>query len=190
MEPRETYLLSRIAQHADQEAYQELYYAHFASLHRFAAELVKSEVLAEELVSDVFIHLWKGRDGLTGIRNLRVYLFVATKNLCIRHLTRNGIKADFGDEFLEDLSAVSQSPHELLVSEELLNSLEKIVQELPERCRLIFKLVREEGMKYREVSVVLNISIKTIEAQMAIATKKILKSLPDFLLKLPSNKKI
>lgn len=179
MEQNDTYLLLRVVEHNDQHAYKLLYYRHFGSLHGFATSFVKNEELAEELVSDVFINVWKGREHMNSVKNLRVYLFVATKNLCIRALTKRGITINFGEEYFSELNAGIENPFDQLVSEELLQTLEKAVEELPERCRLIFRMVREEGLKYREVSIILNISIKTIEAQMSIATKRILKSLPD-----------
>ncbi|MFT3749717.1 MAG: sigma-70 family RNA polymerase sigma factor [Agriterribacter sp.] len=64
-----------------------------------------------------------------------------------------------------------------MVSKEVLKYIHQAVENLPPKCRLIFKLVREDGLKYKEIAQVLNISVKTIDAQMAIAAKKITQSL-------------
>lgn len=68
-------------------------------------------------------------------------------------------------------------PEDILVSKAMLQSLHAAIDELPPKCKLIFKLVREDGLRYKEIAQILNISVKTIDAQMAIATKRIVQSL-------------
>jgi RNA polymerase sigma factor (sigma-70 family) len=55
--------------------------------------------------------------------------------------------------------------------------MREAIESLPPRCKLIFKLIREDGLKYKEVAEILNISVNTIDVQMAIAVKKICTSL-------------
>jgi RNA polymerase sigma-70 factor (family 1) len=179
LEERISYLLERISTTSDQAAYRELYEIYFPSLYRFACGLTRQEPLAEEIVSDVFINIWKGRETLTSIRNMRVYLFVAVKNLCVRALSRMGKEVNIMDEeMMADVSSDTQGPDDLLISREMNEAFENAVAALPERCKLIFQLVREEGLRYREIAIILNISHKTVEAQMTIATRQILKSMP------------
>ncbi len=186
LEERISYLLERISTSSDQAAYRELYQIYFPPLYRFACGLIRHEVQAEEIVSDVFINIWKGRETLTSIRNLRVYLFVAVKNLCHRSLSRMGRETEMlNEEMLLPEASKDTRPDDLLVSRELNEAFEHAVAALPERCRLIFRLVREEGLRYREIAMILNISHKTIEAQMTIATRQILKAIPG--LKRPEN---
>lgn len=187
MEERISYLLERISTASDQAAYRELYQIYFPSLYRFACGLTHQETLAEEIVSDVFINIWKGRDTLTSIRNVRVYLFVAVKNLCLRAMSRMGKDVDLLDEeMMTSVSSDAPGPDDLLISREMNQAFEDAVAALPERCRLIFRLVREEGLRYREIAIILNISHKTVEAQMTIATRQILKAMP--WIKRPSNR--
>ena len=68
-----------------------------------------------------------------------------------------------------------------VLSKELNKAFELAVEALPERCRLIFRLVREEGLRYREIAIILNISQKTIEAQMTIATRRIVQAMGDLM---------
>ena len=81
------------------------------------------------------------------------------------------------EETLTDSAGAGSMADELLLSKELNHSFELAVASLPERCRLIFRLVREEGLRYREIAIILNISQKTIEAQMTIATRRILQAM-------------
>ncbi|RYY52721.1 MAG: sigma-70 family RNA polymerase sigma factor, partial [Chitinophagaceae bacterium] len=71
---------------------------------------------------------------------------------------------------LEEFAA---DPYELMITTEMMKKMQDAIDGLPPRCKMIFKLVREDGLRYREVSEVLNISINTIDAQMAIAVKRI-----------------
>jgi len=175
-------LLECIARSSDEAAYRELYYTYYPSLFRFATSLLHEEQLAEEVVSDVFINIWKGRESLTSIRNLRVYLFVAVKNLCHRTLSRAGTPPEMLEE--QDLraeSSVGAPADGVILSKELNQAFDLAVAALPERCLLIFRLVREEGLRYREIAIILNISQKTIEAQMTIATRRLVQAMGDLM---------
>ncbi len=178
------YWMERVALFSDEAAYEKLFFHFNSDLFNLARCFVKEEPIAEEIVSDCFIHLWRNRSRLLEISNIRVYLYVAIKNLCIKYLARNKPVPDFNlnELSLENVAATALSPEELMVSKEVLRQIQDAVDGLPPRCRLIFKLVREDGMKYRDISQLLNISVKTIDAQMAIAAKKITQSLY-FLLK-------
>ncbi|MBX2924775.1 MAG: RNA polymerase sigma-70 factor [Chitinophagaceae bacterium] len=173
------YWVERVALFNDGAAYEKLFFHYNDSLFNLAVCFVKDEVVAEEIVSDVFINVWRNRSRLPEIENLKVYLYVSVKNLCIKHLTRNKQIADFNldDLNLESAAATAQTPEDLLVSKEVLKYIHKAIESLPPKCRLIFKLVREDGLKYKEIAQILNISVKTIDAQMAIAAKKITQSL-------------
>ena len=178
------YWTERVALFNDEAAYEKLFVHFNDALFNLAVCFVKDEAVAEEIVSDTFINLWRNRSRLPEIENLKVYLYVSVTNLCIKHLTRNKQLADFNlnDLHLEKVAATSRSPEEMMVSKEMLKYIQEAIENLPPRCRLIFKLVREDGLKYREIAQILNISIKTIDAQMAIAAKKVMQSL-SFLLK-------
>ena len=79
-------LQQRIAQYDDQSAYKELFAQFYKSLQQFAVSFVRSPEVAEEIVSDVFIKVWKKRAGLNRIHNLKLYLFISTKNGALNYL--------------------------------------------------------------------------------------------------------
>ena len=72
-----------------------------------------------------------------------------------------------------DFKSVYFDPEQLMVTAEMVARIKAAIEALPPKCKLIFKLVKEEELKYREVADILNISVKTIESQLAIALKKI-----------------
>lgn len=171
---------SRIALYDDMKAYKELYLLLFKGLHRFSYSLVRSTEVAEEIVSDVFIKIWQIRDQLNKIENLEVYMYSVTKNFSLNYITKNRKNTVVQlDEM--DVEAVIEfnCPEELLISAETINSVKQIINELPSQCKLIFLLVREDGLKYKEVATILNISVFTVRNQVAIATRKIAEILPN-----------
>ncbi|HXB09434.1 MAG TPA: sigma-70 family RNA polymerase sigma factor, partial [Puia sp.] len=90
-----------------------------------------------------------------------------------------------------DLDASAGTPEQILINSETHRKIQIAVEALPPRCKMIFKLVREDGLKYREIAGILNISVNTIDAQMAIAVKKITTAIEsefDFPIKRPHNK--
>jgi len=114
---------------------------------------------------------------------LRVYLYIATKNTSLSYLSKkakDNLVEPF-DNINIDLYKSSITPEELMITAEMYRKIQQQVEALPPRCKMIFKLVREDGLKYKEVSDILNISVNTIDVQIAIAIKKIAVALkPEF----------
>ena len=157
-----------------QFAYKELFVAFYNPLLRFAITLVKSREQAEEVVSDVFINVWEKRKRIDSISNLKVYLFIAVKNTSLNYLSRqNKNLTDSVDETSAEFKSIYFDPEQLMVTAEMVARIKAAIEELPPKCKLIFKLVKEEELKYRDVAEILNISVKTVESQLAIALKKI-----------------
>lgn len=183
-------LLERIAVFGDQNAYKKLFQAFYKDLNRFANSFVRSIETAEEIVLDVFVNLWKNRVHLLEIKNLKVYLYVAVKNLSIKHITRNNRNDLISlDELSVDILSTGTyaNPEEICISSEIAVAIQSAIQKLPPRCKIIYKLVREDGLRYKEVAGILQLSVKTVDAQMTIATKKICQSL-NFVLVRPDKK--
>jgi RNA polymerase sigma-70 factor (ECF subfamily) len=164
----------RIAE-GEEKAFEELYRLFNKKLQHFAKALVRSKEIAEEVVEDVFVKLWCNRSSISTIENLNVYLYIAVKNKALNTLSHkavNLVTAPF--DFLEiSLNQSSSDPYDLMITSEMMHLMHKAIEELPPRCKMIFKLIREDGLKYKEVAEILNISVNTIDVQMAIAVKKI-----------------
>jgi RNA polymerase sigma-70 factor (ECF subfamily) len=163
----------------DEAAFTQLYLHFGKKLMHFATSLLRSKETAEELTEDVFVKLWANRSHITEIENITVYLYVAVKN---RALTSLSLKAkqlvlapfDFLDTSIDEFAV---DPYEVMITSEMMNRMHHAVDSLPPRCKMIFKLIREDGLKYKEVAEILNISVNTIDVQMAIAVKKICSAL-------------
>ena len=166
-------LQQRIALYDDQPAYKELFALFFKSLQQFAVSFVRSPEVAEEIVSDVFIKVWKKRAGLSRIHNLKLYLFISTKNGALNYLRTQKKVFLQPEQYFVQLQSIYFNPEKLMLTAEMMNRVQKAINDLPPRCQLIFKLIKEDGLKYREVAELLQVSIKTVENQMAIAIRKI-----------------
>lgn len=169
----------RIALYEDMKAYESLYQHMFGPLHRFSFSIVKSPEAAEEIVSDVFIKLWQIRNRLAEIRNLKVYLFTIAKNFSINYLHKNYKNVPYCIDEIDIEPVVSLgNPEEIFISSETIARIMRVIKELPPQCRLIFQLVKEEGMQYKEAAEILNISVHTVRNQLANAVKRIADCLP------------
>jgi len=159
----------------NEQCLAELYKLFSKRLHHFARAITRSHEVAEEIVEDVFVKLWSNRARINEIENLTVYLYVAVKNRSLNAISQKAtelIRAPFDDLDIE-AGQVAADPYNLLVTAEMMKRMQQAVDNLPPRCKMIFKLVREDGLKHREVAEILNISLNTVDVQMAIAIKKI-----------------
>jgi RNA polymerase sigma-70 factor (family 1) len=164
----------KISQHSDQHAYAQLYMVYMPYLLKFANSIIKNNELAEEIVSDVFIKIWQNRADLWKVENFQLYLYVGTKNTAINYLSRHFRKDVISlEEMSLNISMSPYNPEQLLITSEAVKKINYEIQKLPPRCRLIFKLVKEDRLRYNDIASLLNISVKTIDNQMAIALKKI-----------------
>lgn len=168
------YLQQQIAS-GDQHAYKLLFTDLYPYLYPFARALVKSKELAEEVVSDVFIKVWEKRTELTKVENLKLYLYVATRHIALNYLDAQKRKQTSPLDLLQHSESITVhlDPEKLLITADMLALVRKAIDQLPPQCKIIFKLVKEDGLKYREVAEILKISVKTVENQLAIALRKI-----------------
>ncbi|MCM5527871.1 RNA polymerase sigma-70 factor [Parasegetibacter sp. NRK P23] len=168
------YLQTQIARNDDQLAYKSLFKNLQPWLYQFAYSFIKSHELAEEIVSDVFIRIWEKRKQLEQIDNLKLYLYVSTKNFSLNYLQKLLKNKTFElDQLSVELKSLYADPEQVLITREMANRVRLAVNQLPPRCKMIFKLVKEDGLKYKEVAELLDISIKTVEAQVTLAVKKL-----------------
>ncbi|MGN6511729.1 MAG: RNA polymerase sigma-70 factor [Chitinophaga sp.] len=156
-----------------------LYRQYHATLLDFSTAYLKTREPAEEIVNDVLLKVWQMKGNIVEISNLRAYLFTAVRNASLDALARlrkeqrllSGVP-------LHGFSA--DDPERLVISMELYDCIRNAIAALPPRCRQIYEMVRLEGMRNKDVSVKLNISVNTIDVQLAIALKRLVKAVDTF----------
>lgn len=163
-----------ISQNSEQ-AFTQLYQLYKTPLIVFAKNIVRTKELAEEVVEDVFVKVWSNRHTINKVDNLKIYLYVATKNTALNLLAKTAkqLTTSSFDDLDFSYEESMPDPCQLLITAELMLRMKHAVDALPPKCKMIFRLVREDGLKYKEVAEILNISINTIDAQMAIAVSRI-----------------
>lgn len=180
---KQTYALqTKVAEEGCTRSFEQLYIPFFPFLHGFAFRIVRSTYLAEEIVSDVFLQVWKNRNKLNEVNNLRVFLYVAVRNKSLNYLYKSKKEnVSWLEEFSNEPFAATDwdNPFHQLSSKELNLRLHHVVNLLPPRCKVIYKLVKEDGLKYTEAARILDLSVKTIENQMGIALRKIASALKE-----------
>jgi len=145
----------------------------------FARQFINTDEDARDVVQEVFISIWRSFEKLDSSKNIRSYLFTATKNKCFDFLKKNKIFTSQTGE-LENRISENITSQDYLQASELRSIIYSEVKGLPNKCREIFLLSREEGLTYRKIADKLNISIKTVENQMIIALKRIRKCVHDY----------
>lgn len=165
-------LWQRISQENDQRSFEELFNGCYQRLVRFAVEYVHSHESAEEIVSDIFLKLWAGRDTYKDVLHIEKYLFTAVRNQSLNYLRKFSTFRVVTTDNPEQLNiAYSHDPYKASEWKELLAKLDEAVEMLPPRRRKIFRLIREEGFKPREVAEIMNLSHRTVETQLFKAVK-------------------
>ena len=155
----------REIQRGDAAACAALFRVHYVSLRDFAWRYVESADVAEELVQDLFLHIWEHRGGWEPRGTVRSYLYRAIHNRSLNHLKRRRIAERW--QALPPPDASPESPADVLHYNELSGAVRATLDALPERRRLVFVLSRQYGMTYAEIAEMLGISVKTVETQIS-----------------------
>lgn len=166
-------LFYNVSAQDDEVAFRKLFDRLYAPLVQYSAYIVGNVAFAEEIVSEVFVKLWQNRKKVE-IRNLKKYLYTVTKHRTIDFVrqAKNLTFISFDKKDLKEC-VVFDNPENKYLETELRQKLEEAILKLPEKCRLIYRLVKEENMRYHEAAELLDISPKTVENQMTIAIRRI-----------------
>ena len=156
----------------DTKIFEVLFREYYYSLCRFTAGLIKSSSAAEDLVQEIFVKVWENRTKLNPNGSLKVYLYRASMNRALNYLKHLKIVNNWAEVSNSRPQKILPDPEQEFLRKELFSSINDAVKKLPEKCRTIFILQRKEGLTYKEISEVLNISVNTVETQMGRALKK------------------
>ncbi|GAB3645660.1 RNA polymerase sigma-70 factor [Echinicola sediminis] len=167
-------LITKISDEGCERSFKELFDIYFSTLFEISLFYLKHPMVAEEVVSDLFLKLWVNRTKLKDINDPSQYLFVATKRQALNHLrSKKGIDSLYIHDLDHKVFVDPITPEDSIFSREELNSINTCIENLPEKCKLVFKLVKEDGMKYKEVATLLDLSEKTVEMHVSNALKKL-----------------
>lgn len=163
----------------EEGVYKEIYNRYWDKLYYIAHRLLKSQEATEEVVQDVFVLLWKKRTSLD-IQSLPIYLAAMTRYEVYRYLARDR-KAKIDEMAYQTTLTDFTSFDTDLENKLLLEIVESMSNQLPEKCRLVFQYVKLQDRALADVAEELNISQKTAEAHLTKALKTIRGNMGDIM---------
>jgi RNA polymerase sigma-70 factor, ECF subfamily len=174
----ESELLARL-RHGDDEAYASIFREHYSWLVLAATRLLGDRSLAEEVVQDVMLELWRRRESLVLTGPLRAYLHQSSRNRALNHL-RHGRTVQQSEPYIRPPTA---APHAdaRVSSRELQAAVAEAIMDLSSPQREVFEMSRRDGLTYPEIASVLDISVKTVEARMGRALRHLRERLAPWL---------
>lgn len=156
-------------------AFNMFYDIYYDQVFRYAYYFLKDTEACREVIADVFFSVWQSRKKLQSIENPETYLFIAVRNEVTRYNKRSSKNANILSlDHVQSAVVSDDSPDDQIIYEEMQQLLNKIISELPEKCRIIFLMARQEGLKPKEIAEKLTISENTVRVQMKIAIDKII----------------
>lgn len=165
------FLIKQIKHKDNYSAFEEIFNKYYDPLKSWSNYILGSHQLAEEAVLDVFFKLWNNRKKVEINTSLKSYLFTSVKNQSVDYLRRDIQKQT--TEQSVDIKGEFNQPDDIMELMELKTRIDNAVDELPDQCRKIFRMSRDEGMKYKEIAESLSISVKTVETQIGRALIKL-----------------
>ena len=158
------------------QGFAHLFERYRPRIYSVAMRFLKSTELADEVVQDVFVKIWKGREGLVRIHNFEAYLFTMTRNLIFDGLKRLAEEAEAKKDLARSVPYAEGADHSMIEKqyEEL---LQEAVDLLPPKQRQVFRLAKVEGLSHQAIAEQLQISKLTVKTHMAKALQTIRQNL-------------
>lgn len=164
---------------SDSQDFEKFYQDHFVPAMRYCTSIVKGKTDASDIVQQVFIALWKKWKELDFHTSAKAYLYKMLYNHSLNFLQKRGTRKrreTEGSKMMLDVTF-----NDIPAEQELHRMIEAAIDKLPEQCGIIFRMSRNEQLKYREIAAKLNISEKTVENQMGKALRNLRQFLQPYL---------
>lgn len=165
----------------DITAFEMIFRTYYQPLCNYAYTFLQDKENAEEIVQSTFLSVWEKRETLSIRAGVKPYLYAMVRNACLNVIKHEKIKQKHAVEELAVGVHSYDSVSHTLAGSELELKIQQAMEQLPEQCRLVFKLSRFEELKYAEIADQLNISVKTVENHMGKALKIMREQLKDYL---------
>lgn len=167
-------LLLDLSLNNSERALSAVFKIYSSKIGRYIYTYVKNKETTEELLLDVFYTIWEQRKDLTDIENFSAYIYKIAKFKSFNYLrSKTNHLVNIEDLATDVFIATRTTIEDELISNENVNALNSIINSLPTKCRMAFKLIREDKMSYKDASELLGVSVKTLENHITAANKKI-----------------
>ena len=156
----------------DEKALKYFFDTYYDDLCNFVNAYVRDTDLSEDIVQDVFIYLWENRKNLKLGSSVKSYLYTSSKNKSLNHIRNLKNHDRIKGQIVTHLE-ISKEADDFLEYKDLKKLLAHVIGQLPDKCRKIYQLSRDQGLSNSEIAEKLSISVKTVENQITIAIRKI-----------------
>jgi RNA polymerase sigma-70 factor (ECF subfamily) len=173
-------ILIEKVQEGDEETFEKLFFEYYTPLCKYALKIVKSQVLAQDAVQEVFMKIWKSHESWDVYYSINTYLYQAVRNQSLDLLEAINKQRDISKKLFEEnvgeinSEETADSPDYVT---ELIESIWNIAETMPKRRRTVFTLHRRNGLSYKEIATVMGIKRKSVENHMSLALKNIRNSI-------------
>ena len=142
-----------------------------------AYNMLKDRALAEDIVQDVFVSFWQKRNTISIKTSIKNYLYISVIYKVYDYYRKNNkiIKEELFNHF--DYKIQQSNPETKLIHKELMDCIDSLINDLPPKCREVFKFSREEQLSNMEIAERLKISKRTVEGHISKALLHLRKSL-------------
>lgn len=158
-----------------------LFRTYYEPLCNYAYSFLRDKEDAEEVVQSTFLLVWEKHQALEIHTSVKSYLYAMVRNACLNVLKHEKIRQRHAAEEIAMAERSYDSIEHTVAGNELEYRIREAVEQLPEQCRMVFKLSRFEELKYAEIAEQLNISVKTVENHMGKALRIMRERLKDYL---------
>lgn len=172
--------------HPDQ--FRELFFAYHGRLVVFAHKFTGDLQVSQDIVQDAFLKLWEKSPALDSYALPRAYLFQSVKNSCLNHLRhikiRSSVEGNLHSRLLNECIGTdpgSGDPLQSLLEQDVQEKIDAVIQSMPEKCKEVFLLSRNEMLKNREIAEKMDISVKMVEKHISRALLILRTNLSEYL---------
>ncbi len=180
-------LLVRLLIRGDEAAFERLYNKYSKGLFYFVFRILNSKEEAEGLVQDVFVKIWEDRANLNADLSFSGYIFTIAKNTT-SNLFRKSVNREVYQRYIKRNNSITESQTENDISlHELQAAIENLINSLPPKRKLIYKLNRERGLSREEIAIYLGVAVGTVDNQLIKARRFIKEGLSSYFNKTSNN---
>jgi RNA polymerase sigma-70 factor (ECF subfamily) len=166
-------LLMQLFKAGDRKAYNTVCKEFYQRILYFCRDLLRNELVAEEITQDTFMKLWERHEKFETLNNTKAFLFIAAKNDCLKFIDKNKKAKYTSIEPHENLDNDEEDHLRKMIKAELIAQISIEAESLPPKCRQIFKLFYKEGKSVNEIAVQLDVTPQTVNSQLDIAIQKL-----------------
>jgi RNA polymerase sigma-70 factor (family 1) len=163
-------VLRRIAA-GDEEAFRQLFHHYNKIFRPFVVKLTRSPQAAEEVLQEVFLKIWLHRERLAGLENPRAYIVRIVSNESMNYLRSLVKDHRLAEEMAQVPIVESPSPEQSIFYRETERSVNEAIGQLPQACRQIYRMSREQYKRIPEIATELNLSDHTVKNQLVKALR-------------------